>query len=99
VAKDVAEANKWFRKAAEQGLAEAQFNLGVSYELRSGVPDSPSGAIEWYYRAAGSFLKKGDRGRALTCYDRMKALEPSHSLTRQLYSELYRAQAKGQPKQ
>ena len=34
---DYAEAVKWYRKAAEQGLALAQFNLGVMYEKGKGV--------------------------------------------------------------
>ena len=32
VAKDQVEAVKWYRKAAEQNLAEAQYNLGVCYD-------------------------------------------------------------------
>jgi TPR repeat protein len=32
VAQDDAEAVKWYRKAAEQGHAEAQVNPGVMYE-------------------------------------------------------------------
>ena len=35
--KDYAEANKWFRKAAEQGLADAQYNLGSAYCRGHGV--------------------------------------------------------------
>ena len=31
VAKDQVEAVKWYRKAAEQNYAEAQYNLGVCY--------------------------------------------------------------------
>ena len=34
VAKDEVEAVKWFRKAAEQNHAEAQYNLGVCYAQR-----------------------------------------------------------------
>ena len=32
--KDHAEAVKWYRKAAEQNLAVAQYNLGVCYDGR-----------------------------------------------------------------
>src|SRR4051812_44475937 len=32
VAKDPVEAAKWYRKAAEQNLAVAQYNLGLCYE-------------------------------------------------------------------
>ena len=38
VAEDDAEAVKWFRLAAEQGLANAQHNLGVMYDNGEGVP-------------------------------------------------------------
>jgi hypothetical protein len=37
VAQDHAEAAKWFCKAADQGLAEAQFNLGRMYANGIGV--------------------------------------------------------------
>ena len=35
--KDQAEAVKWYRKAAEQNDAKAQFNLGVCYDDGQGV--------------------------------------------------------------
>ena len=38
VAKDEAEAVKWWRKAAEQGDALAQYNLGNMYADGRGVP-------------------------------------------------------------
>ena len=37
VAKDEAEAVKWFRKAAEQNYARAQYNLGLRYIKGQGV--------------------------------------------------------------
>ena len=37
MAKDEAEAVKWYRKSAEQGFSEAQYCLGVSYEKGQGV--------------------------------------------------------------
>ena len=37
VPQDPAEAVKWYRKAAEQGNASAQFNLGVRYDYGEGV--------------------------------------------------------------
>jgi len=89
IPKDDAEAAWWCRKAAEQGLVDAQFMLGLAYELGSGVVLSQSAALEWYSKAARSYLKEGNRDGALTCYDRMKALEAEHFLTRQLSAELY----------
>ncbi|EQM95281.1 tetratricopeptide repeat protein, partial [Oxalobacter paraformigenes] len=37
VEKNLAEAVKWYRKAAEAGFAAAQFNLGLTYEEGYGV--------------------------------------------------------------
>ena len=38
VPNDGAEAAKWYRKAADQGYAKAQHNLGVLYDHGYGVP-------------------------------------------------------------
>ena len=43
---------KWFRKAAEQGDAEAQYNLGVCYDDGEGVVKDQFEAIMWYRKAA-----------------------------------------------
>ncbi len=40
------------RKAAEQGLAEAQVNLGNVYADGEGVPQDPAKAADWYRKAA-----------------------------------------------
>jgi hypothetical protein len=42
----------WFRRAAEQGNADAQNNLGVLYYNGAGVPRSYNEAIKWYRFAA-----------------------------------------------
>jgi len=52
VAKDSAEAVKWYRLAADQGDVVAQFNLGVKYSTGEGVAKDDSEAIRWYRRAA-----------------------------------------------
>jgi TPR repeat protein len=51
-AKDDAVAEKWYRKAAEHGLAEAQNNLGLMYVLGRGVPQDDSTAVKWFRKAA-----------------------------------------------
>jgi TPR repeat protein len=38
VPKDDAEAVKWFRKAAEQGYADAQYDLGLSMPMAQVCP-------------------------------------------------------------
>ena len=65
VPQDYAEATKWYRLAAEQGHADAQFNLGRMYankvsnwvarlraSLDLGVPHDDAEAVKWYRRAA-----------------------------------------------
>ena len=47
-----AEAVKWYRLAADQGLAQAQFNLGVMYDDGRGVPQDDVQAVQWYRLAA-----------------------------------------------
>jgi len=64
VPENVSEAVKWYRKAAEQGHARAQFNLGVMYDKGTGVPENDSEAIKWYRKAAeqGHALAQADLG-------------------------------------
>ena len=52
VAKDEVEAVKWYRKAADQGDAQAQFNLGVCYRKGEGVAKDEIEAYA-YYNLAG----------------------------------------------
>ncbi|MCZ6644068.1 MAG: hypothetical protein O7F71_21040 [Gammaproteobacteria bacterium] len=51
-ASDDAEAVRWFRLAAEQGYADAQFQLGKMFELGEGVTGDLDEAARWY-RLAG----------------------------------------------
>ena len=49
---DYKTAVQWFRRAAEQGHAMAQFNLGLMYDKGEGVPQDYKTAAQWYRRAA-----------------------------------------------
>ena len=42
------EAARWYRKAADQGNAAAQFNVGMMYELGQGVMQDYAEAARWY---------------------------------------------------
>ncbi len=50
--KDAVEAAKWCRKAAEQGLAEAQYRLGACYADGQGVARDSVEAYKWFSLAS-----------------------------------------------
>jgi TIR domain/Sel1 repeat len=52
VPQDYAQALSWYRKAAEQGNAPAQCNLGIMYQKGQGVPQDYAQAVSWYRKAA-----------------------------------------------
>ncbi len=49
---DYATALKEWRPLAEQGHAEAQYNLGLMYDQGQGVPKDYQAAMKWYRLAA-----------------------------------------------
>ena len=83
---DHATAMRLFRPLADQGLAEAQNNLGFLYHQGQGVPQDYAEAMRWYRKAAdqrlaaaqnslGVMYEKGrgvpqDNGEALKWYHR-----------------------------
>src|SRR5205823_5356940 len=52
VLKDEKQATYWYQKAAEQGNANAQFNLGVCYAKGTGISKDAKQAVYWYWKAA-----------------------------------------------
>lgn len=52
IAKDNAEAVKWYRLGAEKGDARSQFKLGGMYQYGRGVAENPAEAMKWYHLAA-----------------------------------------------
>ena len=54
VAQDYKEAAKWNRKAAEQGHAIAQYNLGLMYKMGQGVVQDYKSAHMWFNIAAAN---------------------------------------------
>jgi hypothetical protein len=52
VTQDFAEASKWYRAAAVQGSAEAQFMLGLCYCTGQGVRQDTDQAVKWWRDAA-----------------------------------------------
>ncbi len=51
-AQDFAQAMTWYRKAADQGYAAAQFVIGVLYDFGQGVKQDYVQAMTWYRKAA-----------------------------------------------
>jgi uncharacterized protein len=65
IKRDLPTAVSWFRKAAEQGNANGQFELGVMYEHGWGVNADALEAASWYRKAGrqdhrGAELKLGN---------------------------------------
>ena len=46
--KNYLEALKWYRRAADQGHATAQNNIGVMYKNGHGVEKNYQEALKWY---------------------------------------------------
>ncbi|MCD7959462.1 MAG: sel1 repeat family protein [Ruminococcus sp.] len=83
VTQDYTKAVKWFRKAAEQGLAVAQNNLGWCYEHGEGVTQDYVKAKEWYRKAADQGNAKAknnlDRLRLLDKKDQDEITKPKQN--------------------
>ena len=64
---------KWYRLAAEQGLAMAQYSLGLMYNNGRGVLKDEAEAVRWYRLAA----EQGDAAASSTsgtCTARARAV-------------------------
>ena len=61
------EAVKWFRKAAAQNLAAAQYILGDCYDKGYGVAQDDTEAVKWYRKAAEQNCAPA-QGRLGACY-------------------------------
>lgn len=66
VPKDHAESLKWYRMAAEQGDASAQYSVGRMYAHGEGVNKDNSEAVKWWIKAAnqGYDFAQNDLGAA-----------------------------------
>jgi uncharacterized protein len=82
VRQDLAEGVRWWRKAAEQGHAEAQYKLAECYHYGKVVSQDPAEAVKWYRKAAEQgheeakkslsfFREKTDDKRHLSWVDRI----------------------------
>ena len=67
------QAAKWFRKAAEKGVAPAQNDLGVCYAKGQGVEKSMTEAAKWWKLAAEQGNKKAKENLAKMSAKNMKS--------------------------
>jgi uncharacterized protein len=58
VPQDCTGAAKWYRKAADQGFALAQYNLGVMFDKGRGVFQDYAEALKWCRKAAHQNLSE-----------------------------------------
>jgi hypothetical protein len=60
---DDRQAMEWYRKAAEQGLPQAQINLGIMYEEGEGGPADFVQAYFWYAMADSQGDSQGPQAK------------------------------------
>ena len=56
---DITEAAKWYRKAANQGYAPVQFNLGNMYYYGQGVRQDYKEAVKWWKKSCEGGFQLG----------------------------------------
>ena len=93
VPQDYAEAVRWYRRAAEQGDADAQFNLGVMYGKGQGVPQDYVATLMWFNLAASRLAPGEDRDSAAKNRDIVAKL-----MTREQIAEAQRLARDWKPK-
>ncbi len=65
VPEDDTQAVYWYLKAARQGYAPAQYNLGLVYAHGEGVPEDDVQAYAWYSIAAAQGLEWAQKNKEI----------------------------------
>ena len=60
---------KWYQKAADQGNAGAQNNLGFCYQEGQGVPKNYNEAVKWYLKATEGYTQGRAERHLGDCYE------------------------------
>ena len=71
------EAAYWYEKAANQGNAPAQYNLGVCYENGQGVVQNHEKAVYWYEKAANQGHAEAQHNLGV-CYENGRGVGQSY---------------------
>ena len=70
---DYAEALRWYRLAAAQGVANAQTSLGFMYALGQGVPQDYVQAHMWFNLAEAQGSRNAVKGRDMAANEMTSA--------------------------
>ena len=76
----------WYRKAADQGLAEAQHNMGMLYYHGYGVAENQRTAASWFKRAALQDLVDSEYMLGLA-YHEGKGVELNYQLAKHWFKK------------
>lgn len=82
-------AAEWIKPLADQNIPQAQWVYGELYANGNGVNKSSSNAVEWWFKAAQTYLKTGDRENALTLFDKMRNVDQSNPRVSKLQKLLF----------
>lgn len=77
-------AMRLFKQAGEAGISSAYWNVALMYANGEGGTQSNLAAVEWYYKAGNSYLKSGDRERALASLEAIQKVSKNHELGKRL---------------
>ena len=77
---------EWYAKAAAQGHAQAQFNLGIRYECGRGVAQDAALAVEWFAKAAAQGHAQAQFNVGL-CYELGRGVAQDNALAVQWHTK------------
>ena len=88
VIQDYKEAVKWYGRAAEQGVAIAQLNLGVMYEHGRGVTQDQKIAHMWFNIAAANEIPRAAELRDIIAQEMTPSqIEKAQDMAREWMAE------------
>src|SRR4029077_8209954 len=80
--------SQWFRKAADRGVADSQFNLGILYARGIGVEQNLAESFKWFSLAAA----QGDADAAHKRDDIAKRLDAQSLAAAKLATQTFTAE-------
>ena len=88
VAKDYAEAFKWFQKAADNGYAEGQYRLGRMYNYGEGINKNKEIAVKLYRQAAQQGYPYAQKALGL-CFEEGTGIDENQDSAKYWYDKAY----------